>query len=93
MILDIMRAQNKDGALIALLKDLCERANTLMIDETDALRILKSRLQHVSERIMAFMHKGEQDSSLYLEPVARKYAFLTSMCAMAAWSLQKLNPL
>ena len=83
MVLDILRAQNKDGALLVLLKGLCERANTLMIDEADALRILKSRLQQISERIVSYMHKGEQNGSLYLEPVARKYAFLISTCTMA----------
>jgi alkylation response protein AidB-like acyl-CoA dehydrogenase len=83
MLIDLMRAQNKENALVILLKDLCERANAVMIDEIDALRILKQRLQQVSERVMVAVNKGEQDSSIYLEPFIRKTAFLVTTCTMA----------
>lgn len=83
MLHDIMRAQTKDNALLALLRELCERANALMIDEMDALRILKSRLQQLSERIIAAVHKGEDASSIYLEPMVRKSTFMIGACAMA----------
>lgn len=83
MLHDIMRAQDKEQALQVLLKDLCERTNALMIDELDALRILKSRLQQVSEKLMAAISKGEDKSSTYLEPIIRKSSFLVGTCAMA----------
>lgn len=83
MLLDIIRAQNKDNALVILLKDLCERANGIMIDEADALRVLKQRLSQVSERIMLAIHKSDGDCSIYLEPIMRKSAFLIATCAMA----------
>lgn len=85
MLLDIMRAQSKEHALVVLLKDLCERANAVMIDEADALRIVKQRLQQISERVMAAVTKGEQEASIYLEPFIRKCAFLTATCAMAIY--------
>ncbi len=50
MLYDIMRAERKNQCLLALLRSLCERANAVMIDEIDALRILKSRLQQLSEQ-------------------------------------------
>lgn len=82
MLHDLMRAQKKDDAFVALLKDLCERANAIMIDELDALRVLKARLQQISEKIMATMHKDD-NATLYLEPIFRKYAFMTGACVMA----------
>lgn len=82
MLLDILRAQKKEDALVILLKNFCERANAIMIDELDALRILKSRLQQISEKVMAAMNKDE-DSTLYFEPFVRKYAFMTGACVMA----------
>jgi putative acyl-CoA dehydrogenase len=83
MLYDIIRAQIKSDALVLLLKDLCERANAIMIDELDALRILKNRLQQTSERIIAAIRKGEDDSHIYLEPIIRKCAFMIGVCAMA----------
>lgn len=83
MLHDILRAQDKEQALQILLKDLCERANALMIDELDALRILKSRLLQVSEKIMAAILKSEDRSAIYLEPIIRKNSFLVGSCAMA----------
>lgn len=83
MLYDIMRAQRREQAMEVLLRELCERANALMIDEMDAMRILKNRLQQLSERIVAAIHKGEQTSSIYLEPLIRKSAFLMGACTMA----------
>jgi alkylation response protein AidB-like acyl-CoA dehydrogenase len=83
MVHDLLRAQKKNDALVILLKDLCERANALMIDEADALRVLRNRLQQVSERIMFLINKSDKNDTLYLEPTARKYAFVISTCAMA----------
>lgn len=83
MLQDILRAQDKEQALQILLKDLCERTNALMIDELDALRILKSRLQQVSEKVMAAILKSEDKTSIYLEPIIRKSSFLIGACAMA----------
>lgn len=83
MLHDIMRAQTKDHALLTLLRELCERVNAVMIDEMDALRILKSRLQQLSERVIAAIHKGEESSSIYLEPIIRKSAFMIGACTMA----------
>lgn len=82
MLHDILRAQGKDNSLVVLLKDLCERANAVMIDEIDALRILKSRLQQMSERIISAVDKGAE-TTIYLEPLARKYTFMIAVCAMA----------
>lgn len=82
MLLDIMRSEAKHGALGVLLKELCVRANAIMIDEIDALRILKSRLHHVSERIMNIVDKGD-DVSLYLEPHIRKAALMIAACTQA----------
>lgn len=83
MLHDMMRAQNKENALVILLKDLCERANAVMIDEMDAMRILKARLQRLSERVMVAINKADGSDSLYLEPMARKTAFTVGSCAMA----------
>ncbi|MCA9506885.1 MAG: acyl-CoA dehydrogenase family protein [Myxococcales bacterium] len=83
LIHDLLRAQRKEGALTILLKELCERANNLMIDETDACRILKSRLQLISEKVMNAIHKSEDDSSLYLESFARKAVFTIGTCTAA----------
>jgi putative acyl-CoA dehydrogenase len=79
---DLLRAERKENAFITLLENLCERANNILIDENDALRILKARLQHISEKVMAALNK-DPGSDLYLEPLIRKYAFLTSTCYMA----------
>lgn len=83
MLHDVLRAQAKDQALEVLLRTLCERANAIMIDEMDALRILKSRLQQLSERVVAAIGKGEEENSIYLEPIIRKSAFLIGACTMA----------
>lgn len=83
LVLDMLRAQNKEGGLAILLKDLCERANAVMIDESDASRILKTRLQQISEKVINAVHKSEDGSSLYLESFARKAAFSIGTCAMA----------
>ncbi len=83
MLHDIMRAQQKEQAIEVLLRSLCERANAIMIDEMDALRILKSRLQQLSERVIAAINKGDDASPIYLEPIMRKSAFLMGACAMA----------
>jgi len=79
---DLLRAERKDGALVALLQNLCERANEVLIDESDALRILKARLQQVSEKVMAALNKGP-DPELYLGPFIRRCAFSISACTMA----------
>ena len=90
MLYDLMRAQRKDNALVALLQNLCERVNDVQIDEVDALRILKSRLQQVSEKVMAALHKGSEPE-IYLEPFIRKAAFSISACAMALF-LAEIKP-
>jgi alkylation response protein AidB-like acyl-CoA dehydrogenase len=82
LLLDLLRAERKDNALITLLQNLCERVNEVQIDESDALRILKARLQQVSEKVVAALNKGE-DSELYLEPFIRRCAFSISACTMA----------
>lgn len=83
LLYDLLRAQNKEGGLVVLLKDLCERVNAVMIDESDACRILKTRLQHISEKVMNAVHKSGEDSSLYLESFARKATFTIGACTMA----------
>ncbi len=83
LIHDVLRAQNKENSIVILLKDLCERANALMIDEVDACRILKTRLQQLSEKIISAVHKSEDKSSLYLEAFARKAVFSIGACTMA----------
>jgi hypothetical protein len=79
---DLIRAQRKDNALVMLLQNLCERANEVLIDENDALRILKARLQQISEKVIAALNKGDEPE-LYLETFIRKCAFSISACAMA----------
>ena len=83
LVHDMLRAQRKEGALVVLLKDLCERANALMIDEGDASRILKSRLHQLSEKVMHALNKSEADNVIYLESFARKCAFSIGACVMA----------
>ena len=83
LVHDMLRAQNKESGLAILLKDLCERANAVMIDESDASRILKTRLQQISEKVISAVHKSEDNSSLYLESFARKAAFSIGACTMA----------
>lgn len=82
MLYDIMRAQRKDNALVVLLKELCMRANNIMIDEAGALRVLKLRLQQISERIVSAVGK-EDGATTYLEPIIRKQAFIIGSCTMA----------
>lgn len=83
MLHDIMRAQSKEDALVSLLRHLCERANAIMIDEMDALRIVKMRLQQISERIMLALSKGDRHETIYLEPIIRKYTFMLGHCTIA----------
>jgi acyl-CoA dehydrogenase len=83
LVLDLLRAQKKDNALAALLVELCERANAVMIDEVEGLRILRTRLQQISVKVMAAINKSDGKDSIYLEPFARKCAFLVGTCTIA----------
>lgn len=83
LVHDMLRAQNKQNALVSLLQDLCERANRVMIDEVDALRILRTRLEQISTKVMAAIHKNDGKDTMYLEPWARKCAFMVGICATA----------
>lgn len=83
LVLDMLRSESKSGALVSLLQELCERSNAVMIDEMDALRILRTRLQQVSMKVMAAINKGDGKDIMYLEPWARKCAFSIGACAMA----------
>lgn len=83
LVHDVLRAQQKERALVTLLRDLSERANNLMIDEGDALRVLRSRLTQISEKVMTAVAKGEDQSSLYLEAQARKLVFSIGAIYMA----------
>ncbi|HXW60458.1 MAG TPA: acyl-CoA dehydrogenase family protein, partial [Myxococcota bacterium] len=83
LVHDMLRAENKDNALVSLLHDLCERSNAVMIDEADAVRILRTRLQQVSVKVMAALNKSDGQDPMYLLPWARKCAFMIGTCTMA----------
>lgn len=83
LVHDMLRAESKDSALVSLLHELCERSNAILIDETDALRILRMRLQQISVKVMAGINKSDGKDTMYLEPWARKCAFMVGACTMA----------
>jgi acyl-CoA dehydrogenase len=83
LVADVIKAQQKNNSLAVLLKNLCERANAVMIDEGDALRILKNRLQIVSQKVMSAIYKSPDDPQIYLELQARPLVFSIATCAMA----------
>lgn len=83
LVHDLLRAESKDNALVSLLHDLCERSNAVMIDEADALRILRTRLEQISVKVMAALNKSDGKDTMYLLPWARKCAFMVGTCTMA----------
>lgn len=83
LVHDVVRAQARDGAMVALLRDLCERSNSVMTDESDALRILRTRLKQISEKVIIALNKSEDGRAIYLEPFAKKACFTVGACAMA----------
>lgn len=85
MALELLRTQKKNNALVLLLKNLCERANALMIDESDACRILRNRLSQISEKIISAIEKSEDSELIYLLPQAKKAAYLVGTCAAALY--------